>query len=363
MTGLPFTPYEGQEPYIFVSYAHRNKDKVYPIIKRLHEMGYRVWYDEGIDPGTEFPAVIAKHLAGAAQVLTMLSPEAAQSDWVRRELTFTQAKRIKMIGVMLCEMQLSDDLELQLSNIQQIFYSGYEGREAVFYERLAKGMLEETKRMASESAPTALPQVGEFADGKWTNLYHFGDWDWLVLDVDRQNNRVLLITKDSIDQKVYNKNHEDTSWAECSLHDYLNGEFRRKFKDEEWAKLHEGEIKNPANPWFSTEGGRTTKDKVFLLSIGEAVKYFGDSGDLAARKGWNRKNGRFELRDGKFNYINDQYNDSRAAKSNLDGVWWLRSPGVFESHTVYVLSDGTVNLSGRSVSDVGGVRPALWLNL
>ena len=49
-----FRPYEGKEPYIFISYAHRDSDRVFPIIRRLQEDFCRVWYDDGIDPGTEF---------------------------------------------------------------------------------------------------------------------------------------------------------------------------------------------------------------------------------------------------------------------------------------------------------------------
>ncbi len=44
-----FRPYEGNEKYIFVSYAHVDGDIVYPIIERLHDAGFRIWFDEGIE--------------------------------------------------------------------------------------------------------------------------------------------------------------------------------------------------------------------------------------------------------------------------------------------------------------------------
>ena len=46
--------YSGNKPYIFISYAHRNSAAVYPIIQRMAADGFRIWYDEGIDPGTEW---------------------------------------------------------------------------------------------------------------------------------------------------------------------------------------------------------------------------------------------------------------------------------------------------------------------
>ena len=47
----PFPAYQGDAPYIFVSYAHDDAALVYPEITRLKEQGFNVWYDEGISPG------------------------------------------------------------------------------------------------------------------------------------------------------------------------------------------------------------------------------------------------------------------------------------------------------------------------
>ena len=54
--------YEGREPYIFISYAHKDMAKVLPIIEGLAEKGFRIWYDAGIEAGTEWPEYIAEHL-------------------------------------------------------------------------------------------------------------------------------------------------------------------------------------------------------------------------------------------------------------------------------------------------------------
>ena len=68
---------------------------------------------------------------------------------------------------------------------------------------------------------------------------------------------------------------------------------------------------NDDNPWYGTRGGNTTTDKIFLLSLEEVVKFFGDSGDLKNRKGWYWENGNFVLKDGQGYAINDQYNSTR----------------------------------------------------
>ena len=68
------TPYKGTEPYIFISYAHKDSERVLPIIESLAEKGFRVWYDAGIEAGTEWPDYIAENLENAAVVMALLSP-------------------------------------------------------------------------------------------------------------------------------------------------------------------------------------------------------------------------------------------------------------------------------------------------
>ena len=71
--------YEGREPYIFVSYAHRDSGTVLPVVSGLFEDKYRVWYDEGIAPGSEWPHNIAVHLENADTVAAFLSENSAAS--------------------------------------------------------------------------------------------------------------------------------------------------------------------------------------------------------------------------------------------------------------------------------------------
>jgi hypothetical protein len=59
---LPFDAYAGEEPFVFVSYAHKDGYLVYPEIKALHDSGVRIWFDGGIDPGNEWPEDIARKL-------------------------------------------------------------------------------------------------------------------------------------------------------------------------------------------------------------------------------------------------------------------------------------------------------------
>ena len=65
--------YEGNLPFIFVSYAHKDSREVFDLIEKLAARGYRIWYDEGIEPGSEWPENIANHLLRAEMVLAMIT--------------------------------------------------------------------------------------------------------------------------------------------------------------------------------------------------------------------------------------------------------------------------------------------------
>ena len=113
-------PYEGADNYIFVSYCHQDKQMVYPIIERLARDGYRVWYDEGINPGADWPEVIADHLSRCALCIAFLSDHALNSHNCRREINFTLLKRKPLISVAIENVTMSPGMQMQLSSAQLI---------------------------------------------------------------------------------------------------------------------------------------------------------------------------------------------------------------------------------------------------
>ena len=66
------TAYEGKEPYVFISYAHKDNDSVMAILEQLELGGIRFWYDDGIAPGSEWPENIAQHLDGNGNLLIFM---------------------------------------------------------------------------------------------------------------------------------------------------------------------------------------------------------------------------------------------------------------------------------------------------
>ncbi len=153
--------YEGKEPYIFISYSHKESDIIIPIIERLQADGYRVWYDDGIIPGTEWPETIAQHLNDSSVFICFISPSYVDSFNCKRELDFAVHKRKDFLAVFLEETKMPLGMEMQVSSVQAMFY--YKTTQDEFFKMMYEsGLIEacndvkepEEKEAAKESAKT-----------------------------------------------------------------------------------------------------------------------------------------------------------------------------------------------------------------
>lgn len=123
--------YEGNEPYVFISYAHKDSAVIYQILRELDQRGVRLWYDDGIAPGSEWPDYIADHLLRASAVVAFITDNSAQSANCRREITFALSKNKPFISVFPSYVSsLSSGLELQLSAQQSVFRQNCKDEEA-----------------------------------------------------------------------------------------------------------------------------------------------------------------------------------------------------------------------------------------
>ncbi len=160
-------PYEGTLPYIFVSYAHRDDAAVLEIISTLQSRGFRVWYDEGIEAGSEWPESIASHLERAQLVLAFLSPAYLRSDNCRKEMHYALTKRKPVINVYLEQTELSPGMEMQIGNLFALMKYTYPSEE-YFYDKLFSAELLDAAKFAGEApelpdvpAPAPAPEKKE----------------------------------------------------------------------------------------------------------------------------------------------------------------------------------------------------------
>ncbi len=170
--------------------------------------------------------------------------------------------------------------------------------------------------------------------------------EWHVLHV--EDDRALLVTRYNLDLKPYNSDHEEVTWENCSLRQWLNSKFlNTAFSEEEQEKIVLSNIKNNDNSEYGTEGGNDTKDRIFLLSVEEVEKYMKD---ISMRESVSTKYAK-----GQGAYVNG---------ANGSSWWALRTPGYDNACMATITIDGEISLDGDGVDSTDyALRPAMWIYL
>ena len=128
-------PYKGSETYIFVSYAHKNIDAALGIVTRLIQEGYRVWYDEGIDPGVEWDENIASKIVGCSYFIALMSKDYLASTNCKDEINYARDKEKIRLLIYLEETELPNGMSMRLNRLQAIHKYTYSDQEE-FFEKL-----------------------------------------------------------------------------------------------------------------------------------------------------------------------------------------------------------------------------------
>lgn len=112
-------------PYIFISYSHRDSDLVLPIIYRLKEEGYNVWYDDGIEAGTEWDENVAKHIEKCSYFIVFVSDNYIGSKNCKDELNYSRDLNKEMFLIYLKDVELPGGMAMRLNRIQAVFWNKY----------------------------------------------------------------------------------------------------------------------------------------------------------------------------------------------------------------------------------------------
>lgn len=218
--------------------------------------------------------------------------------------------------------------------------------------------------VAAVTAYGAAPAFSSGAMYKTGDIFTFGRYEqdndlangsefieWQVLTV--QNDRALVISRYGLDVKSYIEMAYGSTWESGTLRSWLNDYFYNiAFTQTEQAQILLVTNDNPNNPQYGTPGGNPTTDRIFLLSIGEAERYFSSGG---ARKvqatAYAKASGIFVDKNG-----------------SGTSSWFLRSPGSAEVLRAVVTEDGSVDYAGPVCGiDCDRVfyamRPAFWIRL
>ena len=195
-----------------------------------------------------------------------------------------------------------------------------------------------------------------------SSTYRYFKWErikWRVLQND--GNTLFVVADRGLDCKDYHDPGGSITWENCTLREWLNNDFYgTAFSSAEQGAVVEQTVVNEDNPYYNTEGGNNTKDKVYLLSIGEVTNPsygFCENYSTYSASRWMQTSDFAHAR-GAFTY------SSSNTGGNANTYWWLRSPGYDTNIAATVNYDGYVNRNGNYVYYANdAVVPALHINL
>ena len=143
-------------PHFFMSYSRDDADLQRRIVAELRGHGINVWVDiEHLIPGSPaWEREIERSIRSAAGVIVLLSPGSNNSEWVRREISFTEQNGKRLFPILVSGDE-DDSIPLRLSNHQYVdlrsnFQQGIEELANALHDHLATTKI--IRRKKSEAA-------------------------------------------------------------------------------------------------------------------------------------------------------------------------------------------------------------------
>lgn len=198
---------------------------------------------------------------------------------------------------------------------------------------------------------------------------------WTLLDKDEENGRALLVSKYIIDAKQYNEEGGDVTWETSSIRKWLNKDFfNDAFNDIEKDLIEEtivhtnDESEIISDTKYTTRGGNDTKDKIFLLSTDEIIKYMGHNRNLVLAT--ITENINKNVRPEKYLYKNGDSYIEKYDERVYYSSYMTRSPGFQQNYIKMInpyrdidtiFDSEYVGIDMISGYHLDGVRPAMWV--
>jgi len=111
-----FDAYTGDEPYLFVSYSHRDENTVYAILDKLYDQKYRIWYDESCETGNDFRDELRQRIVNAAAVILFVSASSMASPFCGMEIIVARENGKRLYPVFLDDATIPPAFEILLNN-------------------------------------------------------------------------------------------------------------------------------------------------------------------------------------------------------------------------------------------------------
>ncbi|MCK5687605.1 TIR domain-containing protein [bacterium] len=152
----PFEAYKGDEEFIFISYSHSeiDRDLVFRDIKQLHDIGYNIWYDEGISGGDRWTLAITESLKKSSKIILFISPRSVLSDNIISEINIAKNIGKPILPIMIEQTEITGTEVEYLIGMRNILNRQSMTEEKYF--KKVRGFLD-SKNPVSKPKVTATP--------------------------------------------------------------------------------------------------------------------------------------------------------------------------------------------------------------
>ncbi len=161
-----------KEPFIFLSYAHADAERVRPYFEILEKNNFRYWYDEGLPSGQDFSGQIGRNIKCAVQFIVFLSKNAQKSKYVRNELHIANKYDKNILVVYIEDFELDDGLELTIDRNQNFCAYKYSTQEIEkrFYREISKDALKKCESNDCEESVQEKKKIEDNFNSRYTDL-------------------------------------------------------------------------------------------------------------------------------------------------------------------------------------------------
>ena len=125
--------YLGNSKYIFVSYSHKDSDRVFEFISILQSK-YNVWFDEGIHFGREWDEEIVSKIDACSLFIYVITENSLNSKNCKDEIAFAKQNDIPFINVIMDDIELPTIFTFRYGRFQMLKYFEYQIKGEVLHD-------------------------------------------------------------------------------------------------------------------------------------------------------------------------------------------------------------------------------------
>lgn len=149
--------YLGSGNYIFVSYSHKDSDRVFELIEILQKE-YNVWFDEGIRFGREWDEEIVSKIDGCSLFVYAITKNSLESKNCKDEIAYAKDSNIPFLNMVIDDIELPNLFKLRYGRFQMLKYYEYHDKNEILEDLKRRSeIIAITKKDSIENEETPAP--------------------------------------------------------------------------------------------------------------------------------------------------------------------------------------------------------------